>query len=173
MVERPIKKSERPAMAESPQEAAAQKPTKREQSDRGTEQPSERRDRKKSKGKGRGDRDSEERAKPANPALMRGPRPAQAKSVEPEVTAPEVAVGEEAVSVADPTEVEVAVGEGAVSVADPTEVLEVAPEAESQPPTSESEIPEPGVSAPEPEAPKLDVSASEPAQEAVPVAAES
>jgi hypothetical protein len=83
MVERPIKKSERLAKAATEGESVAAQPSERREnrSDR----------RKGDKGKGKGGREETARP-PANPALMRGPKPEKPKPEpevppEPEVTA--------------------------------------------------------------------------------------
>lgn len=91
MVERPIKKSERAASA----------PTQASESPSGERS----RDHKKGKGRGEGNRGDRAEKPPANPALMRGPRPAKAKPIAAE---PE-AVVEELPSATDDLEAEVTV----------------------------------------------------------------
>lgn len=89
MVERPIKKSERQAIAEPSdvvKEVVETEPNLMSGSldstipppaERNTTRPSPRKD--KTKGKGKDNQQQEERSKPANPALMRGPKPTKPK----------------------------------------------------------------------------------------------
>ena len=81
MVERPIKKSERPAIAESQSGEGAETTANRGRDNARSE---ERGGNRSSRGKGdkkrRGKRDQEQEERPpVNPALMRGPKPVQAK----------------------------------------------------------------------------------------------
>jgi hypothetical protein len=92
MVERPIKKSERLAQAEtdaSTTDAGSSRPSEG-RGERSGENRSEKRPAK-GKGKGKGGRRDEERsaAPPVNPALLRGPRPVKAKP-EPEPVIEEI-----------------------------------------------------------------------------------
>lgn len=90
MVERPIKKSERLAKAESAEgQEASSLPSSEE---RREVRPARGRD-KGSKGKGRGKdkgRGEEEKPQAVNPALMRGPRPAKPQPPKAEEVAPDV-----------------------------------------------------------------------------------
>lgn len=102
MVERPIKKSERPAIAESQGDAAGAETTARRGRDESRE---ERGGNRSSRGKGdkgdkkrRGKRDQEQEERPpVNPALMRGPKPVQIKPpvVTQEAPVEETEAGEE------------------------------------------------------------------------------
>ncbi len=89
MVERPIKKSERQTVAEPSdvtEEVREAEPSLIEGSqDSVIESPKERdtprpfRGKDKTKGKGKGNKPEDDRSRPANPALMRGPRPTKPK----------------------------------------------------------------------------------------------
>ncbi len=89
MVERPIKKSDRQAIAEPSdvvKEVIETEPdlipgslesTIQPQEERNTTRPSPRKD--KTKGKGKENQQEEDRSRSANPALMRGPKPTKPK----------------------------------------------------------------------------------------------
>ena len=111
MVERPIKKSERQATdkpssdAAGFQESEAADSGARNSEERGRSRPSRDKGDRNDKGgdrgkrKGRGRDQEDDRAKtPANPALMRGPKPTQPK---PPVVQPEPEVEENATAEAD------------------------------------------------------------------------
>uniref|UniRef100_B8HQ96 Uncharacterized protein n=1 Tax=Cyanothece sp. (strain PCC 7425 / ATCC 29141) TaxID=395961 RepID=B8HQ96_CYAP4 len=109
MVERPIKRSERPVPAQSPSESQPGSTARTEQETSG------RRDRREGgkKGKGRGKRsDQKDAPKAINPALMRGPKPvvsapvveeppAEPEAVESEVAEPEAAEASDTTAVAE------------------------------------------------------------------------
>jgi hypothetical protein len=79
MVERPIKKSERPAKdtTNDSGDSSTMQPSERDRDDRSTRN----KDRDKDRGRGRGGKGSrsEEPRSAGNPALMRGPKPVKAK----------------------------------------------------------------------------------------------
>jgi hypothetical protein len=130
MVERPVKKSERPAKDTNPDsvenaqpsEQRSSTPPVRKDKDRVGDDP-----RRENRGKGKRDGKKDEPRVAGNPALMRGPKPVQAKpvveEVPPEETAPELeAVEDVAVeeSAAEDTAAE-------ASAPEPEVVLESAP----------------------------------------------
>jgi hypothetical protein len=150
MVERPIKKSERLANAEAGE--STPEVSKPESS---KPRPGKKDDRGKGKGKGKGDR--EDRKPPANPALMRGPKPTPPKPVEEAPPEPEI-VAEEVVEA--PAEPEVVAEEAVEAPAEPEVVAEEAVEAPAEPAATAEEAAEaPAEEATTEEAPAEEASA--------------
>jgi hypothetical protein len=102
MVERPVKKSERPAKDTNPDSVENAQPSEQRSSTPPVRKDKDRvgdDSRRENRGKGKRDGKKDEPRVAGNPALMRGPKPQQAKppveEVPPEETAPELEAVEE------------------------------------------------------------------------------
>jgi hypothetical protein len=153
MVERPIKKSERPAADPNAESENAQPsgqrsstpPVRRDRSSEGDAPREGRADRREGRGKGKRDNKKEE-PRQGNPALMRGPKP-----MPPKPPVEEVPVEEEAIEVAEEVTEEVAAAEDAAEVTE--EGTEVATEEATEASASENTTDETTTETPAAEAP--------------------
>jgi hypothetical protein len=135
MVERPVKKSERPAKDTNPDSVENAQPSEQRSSTPPVRKDKDRvgdDSRRENRGKGKRDGKKDEPRVAGNPALMRGPKPVQAKpvveEVSPEETAPELEAGEDVV--AEDTAAEESAAEDTAAeaiVPEPEVVLEAAP----------------------------------------------